>query len=68
MNPARTAAVGCIAALFASALPAQSAWKDLIDQSAPAIHADDWLNVAAGQSSPADLEGKVWLLYFFATT
>jgi len=58
-----------IALLGAFALPvaAQSGWKKLDGQRAPAITAKEWLN--AGKNAPAakELRGKVILLEFFAT-
>lgn len=56
-----------LAATFAVAAPAQSGWLDLAGQPAPALDAETWLN-ADGSPTLDELEGKVWLLYFFATT
>ena len=56
------AAVSC-----AVAAPAQSGWRDLAGQPAPALDAETWLNTD-GSPTLDSLKGKVWLLYFFATT
>ena len=50
-----------------ASLSAQSGWKTLDGQPAPAVTASDWIN-ADGEPSVSALKGKVWLLYFFATT
>ena len=51
----------------AAAVSAQSGWKTLDGQPAPALQAADWIH-AEGSPSVSSLKGKVWLLYFFATT
>lgn len=51
----------------AEAADATVGWKQFTGQAAPAIEAKAWLNV--GDQVPANeaLQGKVWLLEFFAT-
>ena len=53
--------------LLAAPAAAQSGWKKLNGQKAPAITAKEWIN--AGKKAPdlASLRGKVILLEFMAT-
>lgn len=60
--------VSLVCSFIAVALPAPAqGWKQLDGKAAPEVSAAAWLN--AGDQVPGNqaLQGKVWLLEFFAT-
>jgi len=60
--------LGALLGAFAVPAAAQSGWKNLDGQKAPAITAKEWLNAGKKAPTAKDLRGKVILLEFFATT
>lgn len=64
---ARALMGGAASALLTGAAVADDGWRELDGQAAPTLWVDEWENVPDGVEVAEELEGKVWMLVFFAT-